>query len=175
MLTLTSPAGQVLISVCGAAGMLLFALLQPEYLLLLLPLMVLTLGALAMYQFPQAIVALLVLTYGIGLDIQLDGGMSVVDQVKRDPASAPISDKLRALLAIAGRVQQSGRLVTAEDVEAARAQGATDVEIHDTVLIAAAFSMFNRYVDGLATFTPTDPALYDEMAVEIVANGYVRR
>jgi hypothetical protein len=72
-------------------------------------------------------------------------------------------------------VQQSGKLVTSEDVEAARAEGATDIEIHDTVLIAAAFSMFNRYVDGLATFTPTDPALYDEMAVGIVANGYVRR
>ncbi len=43
------------------------------------------------------------------------------------------------------------------------------------MLIAAAFSMFNRYVDGLATFTPTDPELYDEMAVEIVENGYVRR
>ena len=105
--------------------------------------------------------------------LQLEGGMSVVEQVKRDPASAPISDKLRALLAIAARVQQSGKLVTPEDVEAARAEGATDVEIHDTVLIAAAFSMFNRYVDGLATFTPTDPELYDEMAVEIVANGYV--
>ena len=107
--------------------------------------------------------------------LQLEGGMPVVEQVKCDPASAPISDKLRALLAIAARVQQSGKLVSAEDVEAARAEGATDIEIHDTVLIAAAFSMFNRYVDGLATFTPSDPALYDEMAVEIVTNGYVRR
>ena len=106
--------------------------------------------------------------------LQLEGGMSVVEQVKRDPASAAISDKLRALLAIAAKVQQSGKLVTADDVAAARAEGATDVEIHDTVLIAAAFSMFNRYVDGLATFTPTDPELYDAMAVEIVANGYVR-
>ena len=75
MPTLTSPAGQVLIALCGATGMLLFALLKPEYLLLLLPVMVLILGALALYQFPQAIVALLVLTYGIGLDFQLDGGM----------------------------------------------------------------------------------------------------
>ena len=100
--------------------------------------------------------------------------MAVVEQVKCDPASAPISDKLRALLAIAARVQQNGKLVTTEDVEAARAEGATDVEIHDTVLIAAAFSMFNRYVDGLATFTPTDPELYDEMAVDIVEHGYVR-
>jgi len=107
--------------------------------------------------------------------LQLEGGMPVVEQVKCDPASAPISDKLRALLAIAARVQQSGKLVSSEDVEAARAEGATDIEIHDTVLIAAAFSMFNRYVDGLATFTPSDPALYDEMAVEIVTNGYVRR
>jgi len=76
---------------------------------------------------------------------------------------------------IAGKTAQGGKHVTTGDVERARAQGATDLEIHDTVLIAAAFSMFNRYVDGLATFTPSDPALYDEMAVEIVANGYVRR
>jgi alkylhydroperoxidase family enzyme len=64
--------------------------------------------------------------------------------------------------------------VSTEDVEAARAEGATDVEIHDTVLIAAAFSMFNRYVDGLATLTPDDPAEYDEMAHVIVEQGYVR-
>ncbi len=71
--------------------------------------------------------------------LQLDGGMPVVDQVKADPETAPISDKLRALLAIAAKVRQDGRLVSDEDVEAARAEGATDVEIHDTVLIAAAF------------------------------------
>ena len=103
------------------------------------------------------------------------GDYAVVDAVTRDPQSAPVSAKLKALLTIAGHVQQSGKLVTDADVAAARAEGATDVEIHDTVLIAAAFSMFNRYVDGLATFTPTNPELYEEMAVEIVENGYVRR
>ena len=106
--------------------------------------------------------------------LQLDGGMTVVEQVKCNPATAPISEKLRALLAIAAKVRVDGRLVADEDVEAARAEGATDVEIHDTVLIAAAFSMFNRYVDGLATLTPTDPAEYDEMAHMIVEQGYVR-
>jgi uncharacterized peroxidase-related enzyme len=105
---------------------------------------------------------------------QLDDGMRVVDQVKLDPDSAPISDKLRALLKIAGKVQDDGRTVSTEDVERARAEGATDVEIHDTVLIAAAFCMYNRYVDGLATWTPTDPAMYDEMSDRIVEQGYVR-
>jgi uncharacterized peroxidase-related enzyme len=104
---------------------------------------------------------------------QLDGGAALVEQVKRDPATAPISDKLRALLAIAARVRDDGRSVTTEDVEAARAQGATDTEIHDTVLIAAAFCMFNRYVDGLATWTPTDPEAYDAMAGRIVEHGYL--
>jgi len=107
--------------------------------------------------------------------LQLDGGMAVVEQVKCDPASAPISDKLRALLAIAARVQQNGKLVTTEDVEAARAEGATDVEIHDTVLIAAAFSMFNRYVDGLATVTPVGDELYDPMGRRMASEGYVRK
>jgi uncharacterized peroxidase-related enzyme len=105
--------------------------------------------------------------------LQLDGGMPLVDQVKDDPATAPISDKLRALLAIAGKVQQGGKRVTTDDVTAARNQGATDVEIHDTVLIAAAFCMFNRYVDGLATWTPTDPQAYEEMGRRVVENGYL--
>ena len=105
---------------------------------------------------------------------QLDGGIELVDRVKADPDGAPISDKLRALLRIAAKVRADGRSVTPEDVDAARAEGATDVEIHDTVLIAAAFCMYNRYVDGLATWTPTDPAIYDEMGDRIVAQGYLR-
>ena len=79
------------------------------------------------------------------------GDGSVVQQVKTDFLSAPVSPKLKALLAIAGKVQQDGKLVTKADVAAARAEGATDIEIHDTVLIAAAFCMYNRYVDGLDT------------------------
>jgi hypothetical protein len=63
--------------------------------------------------------------------------------------------------------------VTAELVEAARKQGATDVEIHDTVLIAAAFCMYNRYVDGLATFAPDDPENYAERARALVEHGYL--
>ena len=105
--------------------------------------------------------------------LQLDGGMDIVEQVKRDPDSAPVSDKLKALLHIAAKVTKDGRSVTAEDVEAARAEGATDVEIHDAVLIAAAFCMFNRYVDGLATWSPTDPEIYAMNAQRIVENGYV--
>jgi uncharacterized peroxidase-related enzyme len=104
---------------------------------------------------------------------QLDGGADLVEQVKRDPGTAPISDKLRTLLAIAAKVCDRGSAVTAGDVAAAREQGATDVEIHDTVLIAAAFSMFNRYVDGLAAWTPTDPEAYTAMAQRIVDHGYL--
>jgi len=103
---------------------------------------------------------------------QLDGGAAVVDQVITDPGSAPISAKLRALLRIAATVRLDGRQVTAELVAAARAEGATDVEIHDTVLIAAAFCMFNRYVDGLATLAPEDPDAYAMNARRIVESGY---
>ncbi|HSC90623.1 MAG TPA: peroxidase-related enzyme [Gaiellaceae bacterium] len=105
---------------------------------------------------------------------QLEGGTELVDQVKQDPDGAPISDKLRALLRIAAKVRVDGRSVTTEDVEAARREGATDVEIHDAVLIAAAFCMYNRYVDGLATWAPTDPQLYEEAAERVVAQGYLR-
>jgi uncharacterized peroxidase-related enzyme len=104
--------------------------------------------------------------------LQLEAGMDLVEQVKADPETAPISDKLRALLAVAAKVQQSGRAVSPEDVERARALGATDLEIHDTVLIAAAFCMFNRYVDGLGTWAPTDAEAYEGMAHTIVEHGY---
>jgi uncharacterized peroxidase-related enzyme len=105
---------------------------------------------------------------------QLPKGMPLVDQVHADAERAPISPKLKALLRIAAAVRRGGTEVTDEHVAAARAEGATDVEIHDTVLIAAAFCMFNRYVDGLATVTPDDPAAYAQMAKVIVEQGYVR-
>lgn len=98
-----------------------------------------------------------------------------VDAVLDDREHAPVSAQLRALLAIAAKVQQGGRIVTDEDVAAARAAGATDRAIHDTVLIAAAFSMFNRYVDGLAALTPTDPAAYAEMGRRMAEAGYAGR
>ncbi len=104
----------------------------------------------------------------------LDGNYDLVDAVRRDPESAPITPKLKALLRIAAAVQEGGRHVTTADVDAARAAGATDLEIYDAVLIAAAFCMFNRYVDGLATFTPADPAAYDAMGRRMATEGYVR-
>lgn len=103
---------------------------------------------------------------------QLDGGHAVVDQVLADPGSAPVSAKLRTLLQIAAAVRVDGRTVTDGLVTAARAEGATDLEIHDTVLIAAAFCMFNRYVDGLATLAPDDPEVYAMHARRVVEHGY---
>jgi alkylhydroperoxidase family enzyme len=99
--------------------------------------------------------------------------MALVEQVRAGPASAPVSAKLKALLTIASAVAHSGHAVTAEHVADARAAGATDVEIHDTVLIAAAFCMFNRYVDGLATIAPEDPALYAAGAQRLIKHGYL--
>ena len=104
----------------------------------------------------------------------LDGNYELIDAVRRDYRTAPVSAKLKALLAIAAKVQQGGKNVTSEDVARARVEGATDLEIHDTVLIAAAFCMYNRYVDGLATFTPTDQQLYDEMGARMAHEGYTR-
>ena len=98
--------------------------------------------------------------------------MAFIDQIKRDPSSTPISDKLKALLAIAASVQKGGKHVTIEQVEDARHRGATDLEIHDTVLIAAAFCMFNRYVDGLGTWAPQDRQFYIERAPRRAEEGY---
>lgn len=95
----------------------------------------------------------------------------VVDEVLGDMNKSNVSDKMKALLNIAGKVQILGKEVKQEDIDAARAVGATAKEIHDTVLIAASFSMFNRYVDGLASLTPTDTAVYEEMGKRM-AKGY---
>ena len=103
----------------------------------------------------------------------LNGDEVLVKKVKVDFENAEISEKLKALLAIAGKVQRGGKHVTAQDVARAREVGATDVEIHDTVLIAAAFCMFNRYVDGLATAQPRDEAMYRERGRWIARDGYV--
>lgn len=103
---------------------------------------------------------------------QLPSGATVVQRVLSDVDSAPISAKLRALLRIAAAVTADGRSVTPAMVDAARDAGATDLEIHDCVLIAAAFCMFNRYVDGLGTLAPDDPAQYAESARRIVEVGY---
>jgi alkylhydroperoxidase family enzyme len=103
----------------------------------------------------------------------LPGGAGLVGQVLADPGTAPVSAKLRALLDIADLVRVDGRLVSAEAVAKARATGATDLEIHDTVLIAAAFCMYNRYVDGLGTSAPDDPAHYTAGAQILVEHGYL--
>lgn len=102
----------------------------------------------------------------------LDGNNELVEQVKKDYQHAPVSDKLKALLAIAASVQKGGKFVTTEQVEAAKGLGATDNDIHDTVLIAAAFCMFNRYVDGLASNTPSDLSSYPPRAQQIAEKGY---
>lgn len=95
-----------------------------------------------------------------------------MDKMKMNPESAPISDKLKALLAIAASVQKGGKHVTSQQIETAKGLGATDREIHDTVLIAAAFCMFNRYVDGLATWAPADRMFYVNRAKARAEEGY---
>lgn len=103
---------------------------------------------------------------------QLGHDEALVHRVKTDWPNAPISAKLKALLNIAGKVQVGGKHVTADDVAAARQEGATDLEIHDTVLIAAVFCLCNRYVDGLNTWAPQDPDIYRARAAQVVEHGY---
>lgn len=103
----------------------------------------------------------------------LDGDEDLVRCVKTDFETAGISPKLKTLLVIAGKVQQGGKQVTAADIETARSQGATDTEIHDTVLIASAFCMYNRYVDGLDTWQPHDEELYRQRGKKTAKEGYV--
>lgn len=95
-----------------------------------------------------------------------------VREIKQNVDKATISDKMKALLKIAGKVQKSGREVTVEDINAAKLTGATDEEIHDAVLVAAAFCMYNRYVDGLGTYLPADKKDYVPMGKTLATKGY---
>jgi uncharacterized peroxidase-related enzyme len=95
-----------------------------------------------------------------------------MDKMKMNPETTTITDKLKALLVIAASVQKGGKNVTSEQVEKAKHLGATDLEIHDTVLIAAAFCMFNRYVDGLGTWAPQDRMFYVDRAKTRAEEGY---
>jgi uncharacterized peroxidase-related enzyme len=103
----------------------------------------------------------------------LDGDEDLVQKVKSDFQHAPISDKLKALLVVAGKTARGGKQVTTADVERARKHGATDLEIHDAVLIAAVFCLCNRYVDGLGTWTPQDPEFYRLHGAFVARVGYV--
>jgi uncharacterized peroxidase-related enzyme len=110
------------------------------------------------------------LSHAAAANAHLEDKGKTIACILEDVDTANISEKMKQLLKIAGKVQKSGKLVTKEDVEAAKSLSATDEEIHDTVLVAAAFCMFNRYVDGLGT-TPADPDEYPEMGKRM-AKGY---
>jgi len=112
-------------------------------------------------------------THGAAAAYRLGGNEQLVVDVKQDFESAEIPPKLKALLAIAAKVQRGGKNVQSLDIDRALKEGATDLEIHDTVLIAAAFCMYNRYVDGLATWAPTDPERYREAGARLATQGYV--
>ena len=99
--------------------------------------------------------------------------LSFIDSIKKDFQNSPISEKLKALLSIAASVQKGGKNVTTAQVEKAKELGATDMEIHDTVLIAAAFCMFNRYVDGLGTWAPQDRQIYVDRGPRRAEEGYL--
>lgn len=102
----------------------------------------------------------------------LKSGLNLIDDIKADLPNTPVSKKLRALLQIAHKVQQNGKNVTEDDIQATRGLGATDIEIHDTVLIAAAFCMYNRYVNGLGTWAPAANEAYAEMCERMAHVGY---
>lgn len=104
-----------------------------------------------------------------------DADYEFISQMKRDFEGTTLSNKMKALLRIAGQVQKGGKFVTSADIARARDAGASDKEIHDTVLIAAAFCMFNRYVDGLATWQPSDPDIYREIGQHTARLGYAGR
>lgn len=113
-------------------------------------------------------------SHGAAAAAHLGCDLNIIDDIKQNFAQTEISPKLRALLHVAAKVQKGGKHVTKVEIEAARKEGATDEEIHDTVLISAAFCMFNRYVDGLGTWAPKENEAYREMGQKLAFLGYNR-
>jgi len=101
------------------------------------------------------------------------GENETTDKIQHDIENSSVSEKMKALLIIAGQVQSGGKNVTEASVMKAKAAGATDIEIHDTVLIASLFCLYNRYVDGLATVTPSGTDFYNSLA-ERISTSYNR-
>lgn len=101
------------------------------------------------------------------------GDSKVVEHVKLDFESSDASPKMKSLLRIAGMVKRSGNDVSSDAVENAKREGASDMDIHDTVLITAMFCMYNRYVDGLKTEMPQDMAAFAWRGAVMAKNGYL--
>ncbi len=112
-------------------------------------------------------------SHGAAAAHHLDGNLDLIDDIKQNFQKTKISPKLRKLLNIAKKVQILGNKVTEEHIKEAKTEGATDREIHDTVLIAAAFCMYNRYVDGLGTWAPKDKEAYNETGKMLAEQGYL--
>lgn len=112
-------------------------------------------------------------SHGASAAAHLDKDVSFIDEIKNDFPNVEINEKLKALLRIAHKVQQGGKKVEEEDIKNARLNGATDIEIHDVVLIAAAFCMYNRYVDGLGTFSPENNEDYMDIGKKLATKGYL--
>lgn len=111
-------------------------------------------------------------SHAAAANAHLNDNGNTVACVIQDINTAPISAKMKALLNIAKKVQIGGKHVTIQDINEAKNLHATDEEIHDTVLIAAAFCMYNRYVDGLDTHLPKDKNEYISMGKRLATKGY---
>ena len=111
-------------------------------------------------------------SHSAAANVHLGDQGQTVSCVVSDLEDAPISEKMKYLLKVAAKVQRSGREVTEKDIQLAKNHGASDQDIHDTVLVAAAFCMFNRYVDGLGTNLPKSKEEYKEMGKRLANKGY---
>ncbi len=110
--------------------------------------------------------------HGAAAGHYLNCDIGQIDEFKKNYQQADLSPKMKSLLNIASSVQQNGKQVTSTQIENAKAAGALEIEIHDAVLIAAAFCMFNRYVDGLDTWAPNNRQFYVDRAPQRALEGY---
>jgi len=113
-------------------------------------------------------------SHGAAAAAHLDKDAPFINEIKQGlPNSEVVSPKLRALLNVAAAVQKGGKNVSPQLIANAKTQGATDHELHHTVWIAAAFCMYNRYVDGLGTWAPEPAEAFMPMGQLLAHQGYM--
>lgn len=85
-------------------------------------------------------------------------------------------EALKSLMVIAKKIQEKSSDLSIEDFNKAKLHKFTDRDLHDLVLISSAFCMYNRYVDGLGTFTPPPgDKCYISIGERLALQGYQQK
>jgi len=95
-----------------------------------------------------------------------------VDAVLAGGLAPDLPPRLAGLVTLARAVAASPHGRADAEAQAARQAGASDRDLHDTILVTGLFCLFNRYVDGLGVPEPASEADYGPMGRRLASQGY---